>query len=1451
MNERRKRYLRIAARLFLAVGVVVAVLLVALAWLFASPSGRDRLLRSAESFVARHAEVSVRFGAVSGRFPFDFALDRLTIGDADGDWLEARGLRLAWSPKGLLQGRYHIRHATADHVRLDRLPRSPESAAPAPIRLPPLPASLPAFSIDRLVVQRLELALADTDATPVVRVEGRVTSGEGGADTRARVDVTALEGVPVEGSADVTLDTEAATLAVDVRYRETAPVLLGAYLGAPVNARLAGAGPLTEWRGELQVDAAETTLAQLALRLGAEETVSLAAEGTLRAPVRLLPERLRAILADDALLALDIAVPARDGLRLDRLSLEIPGARLQVAGSLDDAVDLRATLAVDDLARWETVAGHALTGRATVEAHVTGPLDRPGADVMLRAERIETPLGALDSIDARLDVRPAAPIRDRFPGVSLNGHGVFRGLDASFEAGALLDEAKWSLDASADERGRIAVRALDLETGEGRLSAEGRYDPETGDAGLRVRGDLPALEPFSALANLSLAGGLCFTAEAAGNAPRGDFLFVVEGDVSGLSGLPARLDGPVGPSPHVAASGRLTGARRLDLDTFTARFAAGETTATGWLDPADSRFEMSWEALIERLDLFSELVRRDVQGAASASGNASGTFADARFDLTAATRRLQVAGLAVEALTLTFDGGRDAESLRGDARVSVRSEGESLEMSSVFAHYGERASLTSLRLTAPGLRLDGGLDYSLSAGTLDGAVDVDAADLAWLGRLSGTGLEGRAQGKMTLSARGPAQDAALDLSANAIRLAGADLEQLSVQASARDLLRVFEGEAQVRASNLRRDGQVLSTARLDARGALDAGTFSFETSGDVRGPAAARGDGAWTRTGREGFEIRLASLNADWAGVPLALDGSLTARAAGDALQVDPFRFSLAGGTLRGALAYAPDRIEAALDLERLPLASLNGGGEAADLDGEANVVLRLNGNPAAPDLDVNALLANVRIGKRLPATELRADARYRGDRFRGDFTVTGLFDEPITGNFDLPLQLAAAPFALALPADQPVSASLRLVGDLDTLADIAMLDGHVLSGGLNAAIDVAGTLADPRTQGTVRIDDASYESFAMGAALRNIDVLLEGVGPRFEVRHAEATDTGQGALKASGWVVLHPGEHFPFDMQIELASARLINRDDITASLSGAVRAAGSWQAIRLSGDVSVAPAEIRIPEPPPQMMAGLQVVETDSRIERPYPPPPVTPSAVLERASLALNVNSPGRVFVRGPGMDSEWGGAMRIVGPALDPEVTGGLELIRGSVDLLGRSFVLTDGSVTLDGAFPPQPVIDLRAQSRTNGFDAVIVLRGHTNALDLELTSNPPLPRDEILARLLFGKSVSSISPMQAVQLAQTAAALSQGFGSPTLMDRTRRALGFDQLDVVQSDDDFRDTTVGAGKYLTDDIYVWLEHGIGQETGKVRLEVEITDSLSVESSAGQDGKGNIGLNWKRDY
>src|SRR5690606_29598785 len=99
---------------------------------------------------------------------------------------------------------------------------------------------------------------------------------------------------------------------------------------------------------------------------------------------------------------------------------------------------------------------------------------------------------------------------------------------------------------------------------------------------------------------------------------------------------------------------------------------------------------------------------------------------------------------------------------------------------------------------------------------------------------------------------------------------------------------------------------------------------------------------------------------------------------------------------------------------------------------------------------------------------------------------------------------------------------------------------------------------------------------------------------------------------------------------------------------------------------------AELRIPERLGGEVVTLEVTEVNGPAGRQPPDAPEEASAAGAPLALDVRVKVPGRAFLRGRGLDSEWRGRLQVGGTTDAPDITGELNTVRGTLDLLGRNF-----------------------------------------------------------------------------------------------------------------------------------------------------------------------------------
>ena len=219
-----------------------------------------------------------------------------------------------------------------------------------------------------------------------------------------------------------------------------------------------------------------------------------------------------------------------------------------------------------------------------------------------------------------------------------------------------------------------------------------------------------------------------------------------------------------------------------------------------------------------------------------------------------------------------------------------------------------------------------------------------------------------------------------------------------------------------------------------------------------------------------------------------------------------------------------------------------------------------------------------------------------------------------------------------------------------------------------------------------------------------------------------------------------------------------------------------------------------------------------------------------------------------MRGRGLDAELGGKLQLTGSTADVRPAGSFSLLRGRLDLLTRRLDLSEGSVDLRGSLDPW--LRFVASTETDDMTANIVLEGPASAPELRLTSTPELPQEEILAQLLFGRSLSSISAFQAAKLVSAVATLSgrAGGGSGGLMGRLRDSLGLSDFDVTTTPGGA--TEVSTGAYLSDKLYSEITAD-SEGRQQIDLKLDLSRSLTVKGRANTTGETGIGLFFEKDY
>jgi len=804
-----------------------------------------------------------------------------------------------------------------------------------------------------------------------------------------------------------------------------------------------------------------------------------------------------------------------------------------------------------------------------------------------------------------------------------------------------------------------------------------------------------------------------------------------------------------------------------------------------------------------------------------------------------------------EGIALVLAGSNDevGGSFRGTVEARAQTGAGGIGLRTGLSCDGAALRLDRLSLGGPGSELTGNLALDLETGAAEGRLAGRIEDLAPWGELLGSDLSGKAGLRARIDTAGGAPRLRLSVLGRGLAADGVRARGLALTADLSVLGRGPEGKVELRLETVEAGETVLEAAGADLTLAGDGARFRVSARGEARQKFFLEAAGSAARPGAGRGELELDYLRGAWGPYPFDLKRPWRGSFDPDGFSFGDFELACGGGSLRGGGTASARGWSAELQGDRLPLAPCSVWlGEA--VSGTADLAGRLSGAPADPDADLELRLDGVGFGGdgETAAGEgnLEFSGRLERRRLQGTARARGPGGGEARAEFSVPLDCSLAPFRVRVLSGETVAGRLEAAGSLAPLNLLPLFDGQALAGDVRAEAVLEGCAGSARLRGKAVLADGSYVNDLTGTAFRNVaaEVTLGEAGEAaVELR---AGDGQGGTFKLRGRVGVDPGADFPLALRAEASRFTLLREDDLTGAVSGTVDVSGTAAAPAVAGDLELGPLWLTLPERLPESIPELEVVE----INRPGgAASPARPSGSAGYPSLDIRVRMPGKIFVKGWAVDSEWKGSLRVRGEGGEPSVSGVLETVRGYFDLLGKRFTIVRGRLGFNG--PPNPVILIEGEAEAADIVARITVSGTYPDIRLDLQSDPPLARDEILARVLFGKDLSEITPLQALNLAAAVVSLGTG-GRPGVMDKIQDRVGLDRMELRESRTrSGTETTLAVGKYLTDNVYLDLESGIGDETRKVAVEVDLTRHFSVESRVGGDLSNGIYLYWNYDY
>ncbi|HEY0312439.1 MAG TPA: translocation/assembly module TamB domain-containing protein [Allosphingosinicella sp.] len=1380
----------------ITVGTLLLLVLLFVVWLN-SDFGRRFVVKQING-LEMASGLKINVGRIEGSLWGTLTVHDLTLADQKGRFFAASEAKMDWRPLAYFSNHVDIRSLSVPQARLWRLPQfKPTNTNPNAPLLPDINIDVGHFDVGRIYVDP-----AVTGYRHLVSLDGTAKIASGRAQVGLRANALAGPGLPGGDRIVLRLDAVPDRNRLDMGLAVDAPgngfVAGLTHLTQPLSARINGKGSWADWNGNAQALLGGKGFANLAL--GAKN-------GTFTVTGPANPGLMVADGVAKRLLAPHVQVALVTTLNQRRADTRLRLSSKAISVGADGLIDLGKSEVHDlklavRLPEPNVVAPNLSARNLQLAAVVNGAFRTPVVAYDLRADALgfnKTVLEGFRAIGrAQIDTdRIRVPISATVRRIA--------GLDPSL--GGLLTNVSLN----------------------GTLNING---PRLVSDNLRIRSDK-----------------LNATTVVVADFARGLYRAGIQGTVNGyhLNGV-GLLD--ITTDMNVTTSGAGFGikgrvaVKTRRIDNASARgFLGGNATAA-------ANVEMTGNGTVRLAN-----IRLSSPGVRITSGD--GTYSPS------GAINFRLAGVSKAygpfAVVLTGTATAPKVQLRAaspgfgvglrNVRATVRATGNGYAITATGeSDYGPFAADLTVRTGRGPLTLD--IRRLTFAGmTFSGrVVQTAAGPFAGTLAMTGRGLQGTIQ----LAAAGKYQQVGVDARANDATIPGPvpiQIQQGFIRATAILVpgLPQVTGDAQL--AGVHSGNFALTRARVHADYRGGRGTAQAYAEGSSGVPFRVGLNAAM-----EPDHIRAAAQGVA-NGIPFRFAQPADIRRAAGTWQLAPTQIVLPQGSIYLAGRWG-DRMEVQARMQNLDLAVANTFSPGLGLGGRLSGSLDFVQGPSGfPQADARLTVAGF----------TRTGIAMRSDPV--DIALLGTL-RPEGGNVNAVIRRGGALIGRAQVRLQPVGTAgswssrlmaaplvggIRYNGPAEVLWSLAGIANEQLSGPIGVAADFSGRVDNPQLTGLVRANNLAFTDERYGTHITGI--ALEG---RFTSSTLQITQfsghAGRGTISGTGTVGFAAAAGYPIDIRLSMQNAQLARSDNIAATVTGNLTVTNSKaNGALIAGDLTLPNVRYEIIR-----QGAAEVVELTGvrRKGEPLPDPAAIKQAqetgVPSIWKLDLGLHAQNQLYISGMGLESEWSANLRVRGTSATPALVGQAELIRGTYSFSGQRFDVTRGAIAFTGARPPNPRIDIVASADIKDVTVNINVSGTALNPQIAFTSNPGLPQDEIMARILFGGSVNEISALQAIQLASSLNSL-RGGGGLNPLGKLRSATGLGRLRILGADQTTgRGTALAAGFYVSRNIYLEIVTDARGYTA-TQIEIALSKALSILSSVSAQGNNGNNLNarYRKQY
>ncbi len=405
---------------------------------------------------------------------------------------------------------------------------------------------------------------------------------------------------------------------------------------------------------------------------------------------------------------------------------------------------------------------------------------------------------------------------------------------------------------------------------------------------------------------------------------------------------------------------------------------------------------------------------------------------------------------------------------------------------------------------------------------------------------------------------------------------------------------------------------------------------------------------------------------------------------------------------------------------------------------------------------------------------------------------------------------------------------NLKIQGDHIQIGSLyAIFSKHQAPGGfLDVAIEVKGDLTTPKISGQINFEKVSYA--LPDILVDSVSGLIKFQKDYFNIEYIKGK-INDGTFDITGFIKLDKSGIDTIAINLVITKIDYASKEFGSVILSSSVWFIAKKDSYKINGELTI---DQGIYDRPFNLQTITQILTTANR--------PKEENKLLKQIYCNIGINSPNGIKI-----------SNNIANITVDPDlqIKGLLSRINiygtvktsspGEVKYLGKRFDIMRAIIQFDNPHQIDPVLDLEAMHSVSSVDGdyemTMALTGTIGKWYLKLSSDPPIPEQDIISLLLINRRRPGLylyTEAKDINLTGLAKDYALGLARGTLERTAEKSLGFEKFTITGDLLEPRQWDIGFEKRINKKLT--FIYGTGIESWEVRrigINYAINDNLSI--------------------